>query len=248
MGVFSRVRMLVHMKSEAALDGAEDPREVLDYAFSQQQRLLRKVKQGLIEVATSKRRLERQLEKLNTRVPQMERQAERAIKAGRDDLARIAVQRKQTALAEITRIEQQHSEIAEEERRLTQAQQQLAARVEEFRTRRDVISATYTAAEAQVKVGQDLSGVSDEVAELSMAVGRAEERADRMRSRASAIDALMDAGTLEPVGGEGPDFVERQLGDMEVEDELQALKDKVAGEADAPASEGGDPNGGDDAQ
>lgn len=60
MGLVSRFRMLFRMKANAALDRVEQPGQVVDYAFAQQQELLRQVKQGLIEVATAKRRLERQ--------------------------------------------------------------------------------------------------------------------------------------------------------------------------------------------
>ena len=196
MGMWSRIRMLFRVRASSALDRAEDPRQVLEYAYRQQQELQRKLRQGLIEVAASKRQLEQQAAKLNQRMPQLDDQARRALQAGREDLARTAVQRKQTAATEITGLEAQIGEVGEEERKLTQAEQQLAARIEEFRTRRGVVAARLTAAEAQVKITEALTGVSDEFAELSMAVGRAEERTERMLARASAIDTLIDQGAL----------------------------------------------------
>ena len=54
MGLWSRMFLVFKSKTNAALDRAEDPRETLDYAYAQQQELLRKVRQGLIEVATSR--------------------------------------------------------------------------------------------------------------------------------------------------------------------------------------------------
>ena len=35
MGLLSRVLMLLRIKSNSALDSVEDPRQVLDYAYSQ---------------------------------------------------------------------------------------------------------------------------------------------------------------------------------------------------------------------
>ena len=58
----------------AALDRAENPQQVMGYAYSQQQEMLRKVKQCLVKVATSKRRLQQRAEKLGARVPQLEDQ------------------------------------------------------------------------------------------------------------------------------------------------------------------------------
>ena len=162
MRISSRILIFFRVKANTALDRVEDPRQVMDYAYSQQQEMLVKTKQGLVEVATSKAQLDQQSRRLRTRVPQTEQQARRALSAGRDDLARIALTRKQTILAELEQLDLQIAEVAEDEARLTRTEQQLAARIEEFRTRRDVISARYTAARAQVRATEALTGVSSE--------------------------------------------------------------------------------------
>jgi phage shock protein A len=122
------------------------------------------------------------------------------------------------------------AEVAIEEQRLTQAEQELAARIEEFRIRRDSITARYSAAQAQVKVSEALSGVSGEFAELGMAMGRAVEKTERMQARASAIGSLIESGSL-ALPGQGSDPVERDLlkvtVDSTVEDELAALKTQL---------------------
>ena len=218
---------MFRIKTSVALDNLEDPRETLDYAYTQQQELLRKVRQGLVDVATSKQQLDRQAEQLRSRVPQLEDQARRALGADREDLARIALERKQTALGELQGIEQQVTEVAGEQQRLAAAEQQLSAKIEEFRTRRQVLSATYTAAEAQVRLKEALTGVSGEFSDLSMSLGRAEEKIERMRARASALDTLLDAGSL-TLPGPGGDSVERELRQLSaagaVDDELATLK------------------------
>jgi phage shock protein A len=237
MGLWSRIKLIVGMKANRALDRAEDPRQVLDYALVQQQGLLMKVKQGVIEVATSKHQLRQQAEKLRVRVPQLEDQAMRALASGREDLARMALQRKRTSLDELDGLERQLAEMEQEEERLTLGHQQLAGRIEEFRTRREVMVARYTAAEAQVRVNEALTGVSGELAELSMAIGRAEEKTDRMLARASAIDALIDSGSLPAPGG--GDLIERELRQLEsgkaVEDELAGLRRELRAGKGPPA-------------
>src|SRR3972149_8495091 len=119
MSLWSRFLMLLRIKTSDALDQVEDPRQTLDYAYTQQQELLRKVKQGLVEVATSKRQLEQQSQKLQDRVPVLADQAKRAIGAGREDLARIALQRKQTALVELQGVGQQGAQVAGEGKKRT---------------------------------------------------------------------------------------------------------------------------------
>ena len=236
--------MVFKVKANSALDRAEDPRQLVDYAYEQQHELLRKTKQGLIEVAASKVRLERQAQRLRDRVPQSEEQARKALSVGREDLARIALQRKQSVLAEVEQLEQQVTDVAQDEQRLTQTEQQLAARIEEFRVQRDSISARYSAAHAQVRVSEALSGVSGEFADLGMAMGRAVEKTERMQARAEAIGSLMDTGSLALPAHSAVDPVERGLLEVTVEqtveDELSVLRDQLDNPDQPPALGGGD--------
>jgi len=80
-------------------------------------------------------------------VPQLEDQAKRALGAGRDDLARIALERKRSAVAELEGLSAQIAEVGAEEKRLAGQERSLRVRIEEFRTHRDVVSARYTASE-----------------------------------------------------------------------------------------------------
>ncbi len=226
MNLLTQIQMFFKVKTSAALDRWEDPRQTLAYTYERQQEMLRRVKQGLIDVATSRKHIEFQAKKLRERIPLLDEQAKRALAAGREDLARIALQRKQTCLTELARLEQQAAEVTAEERKLTEAEKQFALRLDAFRTRRDSLSARYTAAEAQVKIIETLSGVSNESASLGSALEHAEEKIERMQARASAIDALIENGAL--VSPEGDDPIERELRDLAasqaVEEELAALK------------------------
>ena len=234
MNLFSRLQMFFNVKTQAALDSVEDPRETLEYGYTRQQEMLRQVKRGLVEVATARRQLDLQTKKLRERVPQLEEQAKRALAAGREDLARLALQRKQTCLSELARLDQQIGEVAEEERKLTQAEQQFALRVDAFRTRRDTLSARYTAAEAQARIGEALTGVSKEYAELGSALERAEAKIERMRARASAIDALIESGALTLPGD---DSIERELGELAASQAVDADLAVLKAQMSQPATE-----------
>jgi phage shock protein A len=230
MGLWSRLRLLFTTKASSALDRAEDPRQVLDYAYSQQQLLLVNLRRGLVDVATSRQQLEQQAEKLRTSIPRLDDQARRAIAAGRDDLARVALERKRTAGAEVESLTRQIAEVDADKERLGAQERALQLRIEQFRTHRDVVAARYNAAEAEVRVKESLAGVSGELAELGMAVGRAEEKADRLQARARAIDSLVDLGALPAPGG--GDYVETELLRLttgaEIDGELARLKAELA--------------------
>jgi phage shock protein A len=235
MGLWSRAATLFRTKASAAIDRAEDPRELLDYASNQQQELLRKVRLGLVEVSTSKRQLEFQVTRIETRLPRFEDEARRSVAAGRDDLAVLALQRRRNALHQLTELQAQLTEVQEEERRLIATEQNLAARVEEFKSRRHVLAARYSVAEAQVGVSEALSGVSGELADLGMALGRAEEKTQRLQARAAALDELLDPGNLgKSVAGD--DDVEQELRRMAAAETIQRELTAIKGELAAPSS------------
>jgi phage shock protein A len=234
-GLRSRIALLAKGKLSAALDRAEDPREILDYAHEQQRRQLVEVKRGLVEVATSRARLERAARTLRERVPACEGQAQRALELGREETAREALRRKHAALAELEGLETQIAEVAGEEQRLAAAQRQLAARVDEFASHRTIVSARYSSAQARVRAAETLAGVSGELAELGLALGRAEEKTERLQARAGALDELIESGALDPPWG-GADALGQELRRLvsarDAEAELEELRRELAG---APA-------------
>jgi phage shock protein A len=229
MSVWTRMRMLFNTEVSSALDRAEDPRAVLDYAYNQQQELLVTLRRGLVDIATAKQQLEQQAHRLEARVPQLDDQARRAVTAGREDLARLALERKHTAMVEMESLAKQIGEVEADKQRLATQERTLQVRIEQFRTHREVVKARYGAAEAEVRLNESLSGLSGELAELGMAVGRAEEKTERLQARARAINSLVDLGSLPPIGG--GDFVEIELQRItvtkEVDEELSRIKTEV---------------------
>ena len=229
MGVMSRMSTVVKSKMNRLLDRAEDPRETLDYAYDQQRQMLQNVKRGIVEMVTNKRRLQLQAEKVRASITNVENQARQAMAAGREDLARLALQRKQAAMIELEGLDQQITQLESEQEKLVNAEQRLVAKVESFRSRKEIIKAQYNAAQAQVRIGSALSGISEEMGDVQLAVERAEHKTEDMRAKASAIDELADSGVLDDqlTAGSG-DALSRELAqltaDQNVEDELASLR------------------------
>ena len=123
MGVMSRMSTVVKSKMNRLLDRAEDPRETLDYAYEKQREMLQNVKRGIVEMVTTKRRQQLQAEKVRANIVNVENQARQAMAAGREDLARLALQRKQTAMIELEGLDQQVSQLELEQDKLTNAEQ-----------------------------------------------------------------------------------------------------------------------------
>ena len=238
MGLLSRMSTIFKAKTSKMLDRAEDPRETLDYSYERQLELLQKVKRGIVEVTTSKKRLELQAQKIRDDAAKLDDQARRALAAGREDLARVVLQRKATATEQLAGLEQQIATLNAEQQKLTDAEARLSAKVEAFRTRKEVIKATYTAAEAQVRIGEAVSGISEEMADVGMAIDRAENKTAELQARAVAIDELVTTGVLaDPTLGTTATDVDRELARLsagsQVEDDLARLKAEL-GQGTAP--------------
>ena len=242
MGLWQRFTLIFKSKANKALDKAEDPRETLDYSYEKQLDLLQKVRRGVADVATSRKRLELQITQLQQQSDKLEGQAKAALAGGREDLAREALTRKSGLNGQLTDLKEQHAQLQGEEEKLTRASQQLQAKVDAFRTRKETIKATYTAAEAQTKINEAFSGISTEMGDVGQAIQRAEDKTAQMQARAGAIDELIASGALDDVStvGRGDDIA-RELDALssksDVEAELAALK---AG-SNPPAIETGEP-------
>jgi len=246
MSVMKRVSMIFKAKANKALDKYEDPRETLDYSYQRQLEMLTQVRRGVADVATSRKRIELQMNTLQQQQTKLEGQAKQALAAGREDLAREALSRKAALASQLSDLRTQYQSLQADEEKLTAASQRLQARVEAFRTQKETIKATYTAAEAQSRIGEAVSGISEEMSDVGMAVQRAQDKTAQMQARAGAIDELMASGALEDVTGPPRDDIQAELdqmrGGQDVELELQRLKGEI-GAGSAGAIESGPASG-----
>jgi phage shock protein A len=229
-GLMSRASMVVKAKFSKLLDRAEDPAETLDYSYERQLELLQNVKRGIADVVTAKKRLELQETQLQQSVVKLETQARQALAAGREDLARQALERKSGLQQQLQNLDQQTQQLEQQQEKLVASEKALSAKVEAFRTQKETIKAQYSAAEAQVKIGEAATGIGEQMADTGLAIQRAKDKTEQMQARASAIDELTTSGALEDFTSDQTEL-DRELGQLasesQVDDELAKLKAEV---------------------
>ncbi|MGH3336774.1 MAG: PspA/IM30 family protein [Nocardioides sp.] len=241
MSLMKRISLIFRSKANKALDKAEDPRETLDYSYQRQLDLLAKVRRGVADVATSRKRVELQVNQLQATSTKLQGQAEKAISVGREDLAREALTRKSGLTTQISDLKAQHAQLQGEEEKLTLAQQRLQAKVESFRTRKETIKATYTAAEAQTRINEAMSGIGEEMGDVGLAIQRAEDKTAQMQARAGAIDELIASGALDDVSQVGGgDDIARELDAMSSETDVEVELARLKSSSQPEAIESGD--------
>jgi phage shock protein A len=238
MALMQRLRLIFSAKANKALDRAEDPNETLDYSYSKMLEMQQKVRRGVADVATSRKRLELQIRQLEQGSDKLTSQAQQALAQGREDLAREALTRKSGIAQQLTDLQAQHAQLQGEEEKLTLASQRLQAKIEAFRTKKETLKATYNAAKAQTTVNEAVSGIGEEMGDVGLAIQRAEDKTAQMQARAGAVDELIASGALEDqVSLGGGDDIDRELAAMssasDVEAELARLKAATGGEVTA---------------
>ena len=231
MGLLSRTTTLIKVKVNKLLGAAEDPREMLDYSYEKQLAMLQDVRRGIVDVTTSKRRLELQKSKLDESLTKLGDQAKQAMAANREDLARTALERRAMVQQQSVDLDTQIQQLDGEQAKLEQAESRLRTKIESFRTKKEVVKAQYSAAEAQVRIGEAVTGLSEEMADVGMAVDRAQEKTEAMQARAGAIDELISSGALNDVTSSGGDSIDRELAQISmkenVDSQLAALRKEV---------------------
>ncbi|HKV84154.1 MAG TPA: PspA/IM30 family protein [Ktedonobacterales bacterium] len=236
MGVLSRFTNYVKTKMSAFLDRAEDPGQTLDYSYQKQLEQLQNLRRSIADVVTSEKRLELQEAQINQQSEKLDGQAKQALTMGREDLARLALERKQGLQSQLATFDQQIAQLKDQQQKFVAMEQRLSARVESFRTQKEMVKAQYGAAQAQVRIQEAATGISEEMSDVNMAVERAQDKVLQMQARASAMDELTASGTLPELGSGDP--LDRQLAALssqsDVDKQLAAMKAQMQIEGGQP--------------
>jgi phage shock protein A len=238
-GLMSRASTVIRAKFSKLLDRAENPTETLDYSYEQMLQQLQNVKRGVADVVTAKKRLELQTTQLEQNVVKLETQARQALGAGREDLARQALERKAAVQQQLQGLDEQVKQLQGQQEKLVDSQQQLQTRIEAFRSQKEVIKAQYSAAEAQVRIGEAATGIGRGMQDTGLAIERAKEKTEQMQARASAIEELTAAGSLDDFTTSDSQL-DRELASIsassQVDSDLERLKREV-GSGDGAAAQ-----------
>ena len=233
MGFFSRLLTFFRIRANAALDKVEDPGQVMDYSYQEQLKQLQNLKRSLADVVTQQKLLEGQQATMLQKVNDYDQKARQALQANREDLAREALQRKELLLPQLSAYEQQIAQLRAQAERLITMERTVSARVETFRTQKEMVKAQYGAAQAQVKINEAVTGISQEMSEMNLAMQRAQDKVLSMQARANAMESLIEQGTLGEQGllGAGSDPLDRELhqisAQQNIDAQLQAMKQQM---------------------
>ena len=227
MSIFGRVADLFQAKTHKRLNSLEDPDDTLELSYEKMITGLQDTKRHLADVVAQQHSLKRQIAAVEAEIGQAGVDARDAVMQGRDDLARASLVHKQDALAKREVLEGALATITPQADKLMGYERKLAARIEQFKTQKDVMKTTFAAAQAQVKVVESLTGLDDRLGGTGDALRRAQDKVHGMRDRADALEGMVERGQLTDQS-DPRTATQRELAVMRatnaVDDELAQLK------------------------
>lgn len=232
MSILSRLKVTFQARANQVAEQFEDPKASLDYSLEKLEESYGKISRSLVDVSAAKKRLEIQRDQFNAAAQKYHEQAQEAVKATREDLARAALERKQDAEARKVEL---FTNIASLERQLVnlkQSQANLERKISTFRSKKEELKAIYDSSKAQLRVREAVSGISEDLADVGNTIQRAEARIQEMQSRSDAIESLIAEGVLSDALEPDRDDIDRELArvgrEQAVASELARLKAEVA--------------------
>jgi phage shock protein A len=198
--VATRLSILIKAKLSRLLDRAEDPGETLDYGSVRQTEQLTGLRNAILELVTAKKRLERQAEHRRADLARLDAGARRALELGNEELARRAIERKSSIVAELIELVGQVADLEAQQAKMVASERATRSRLERFRAQKEVVKATYSAAQAQLAAGESAEELSRQLADVGSVTRHMQDQVDEISVRASALEELQRAGLLDMPG------------------------------------------------
>jgi len=201
-------------RSRGADDDAQDPERLrgsLDQAYREQLELLTKVRRGVADVRTSRRRVEVQMARQREQVEALDAEAREALARDDEEGAREALTRRVTIEKGLADLEDRHATLADEEAGLERSADKVEQQIEDFRRRKDTLTARYSAASARAEINDATRGIASANSEIGQAMDAAERHTRELEATAAAVDELAREGVISRAGESDDDALRRQI-------------------------------------
>ncbi|MDR2397495.1 MAG: PspA/IM30 family protein [Spirochaetaceae bacterium] len=191
MGIFSRFKTLVSSNINDLINKAEKPEKMLNQLLMDMSEQLIESKKAVAQAIADEKKLEREAQNQLALSQEWERKAMLAVQAGKDDLAKEALLRKQehdNAYGEYKKQwDAQHGSVE----KLKESLRELQNKIEEAQRKKNLLVARAKRAEAQQKIQSTMSSISGNRTAFD-AFDRMAAKVDQMEAQADAAVELDD--------------------------------------------------------
>ncbi|MEJ5185186.1 MAG: PspA/IM30 family protein, partial [Rectinemataceae bacterium] len=149
MGIFERLKTVISSNINALISKAENPEKMLNQMIIDMNAQLIESKKAVAMAIADEKRLEREMMENKAKADEWEKKAMLAVRAGRDDLAKEALLRKQEYEGYAAQLAQQWEAQKQSVEKLKEALRQLQSKIEEANRKKNILIARAKRAEAQ---------------------------------------------------------------------------------------------------
>jgi phage shock protein A len=221
MGIFSRLAQLIKSNLNDLISKSEDPEKMLNQVVVDMNGQLVEAKKQVASSIADEKRLLKQFEQEAANAAEWERRAMMAVRAGNDELAREALNRKREHDQLAATFKEQWDKQKAAVESLKRALRMLNDKIEEAKRKKNVLVARKKRAEAQKAIQETMHGLKDQ---------SAFETFDRMSQKIDQLEAEAEAGAEIQEEYTG-DVLASQFARLErnagAEDDLSSLKRKM---------------------
>ncbi len=222
MGILERIRTVLKSNINALISKAEDPEKMLNQLIIDMNEQLLEAKKQVAMAIADEKKLERQTLENKGQAEDWEKKAMLAVKAGKDDLAKEALLRKQEYDGYASSFQKEYDSQHTAVEQLKDALRQLSGKIDEASRKKNLLIARAKRAEAQKQIQQTMG---------SLSAGSSFDTFDRMAEKVDQIEAEADA--MKELGEVTADqkledkFKELESSDSSADKMLEDLKAKM---------------------
>ncbi|MUK87556.1 PspA/IM30 family protein [Ornithinibacillus sp. L9] len=216
---FKRVKTVVSSELNSALEKAEDPVKMLDQYMRDMAEDIREVESAVAKQIANEKMLKRKLDDANAMVEKRQKQAEQAIEAGNDELARRALQDKKDHDSTAASFQESWERAKNDSEMLRNKLDEMKKEYQEMKLKKDSLKARAESAKTRTKINRTMSSIGNDASKQGFE--RMEEKVMQFEAEAETSDDMsQESRTLDD------EF--KDLEKDSVDDELAALKEKMS--------------------
>jgi len=223
MGIFSRLKTLISANVNDMIGKAEKPEKMLNQLIVEMNEQLIESKKAVAMAIADEKKLEREKDTQLAQSKDWERKAMLAVNAGKDDLAKEALLRKQEYDNAFLEYKKQWDAQKTSVDQLKESLRELQNKIEEAQRKKNLLIARAKRAEAQQKIQDTISTVSGNRSAF--------EAFDRMAAKVDQMEAMADASKelddLSKNASLDKRFAELEKSDTAADALLLELKEKM---------------------
>lgn len=218
---FKRIKTVVSSELNAMLDKAEDPVKMLDQFMRDMEADIREVEAAVAKQIANEKMLKRKSDDAQALVEKRQAQAEKAIEAGNEDLARRALEDKNEQAAQADSLRESWERAKQDADQLREKLDEMKKEYQQMQLKKDSLKARAESAKTRTKMNRTMSSIGNDASKQGF---------ERMEEKVLQFEAEADTSEDLSAASKTLDDEFEELAKNDVDDELAALKKKLGKE------------------